>query len=567
LSIVTNNTHSTNNQQNMKKTQKKLIPTLHLLTLNAQGLRDKMKRQRVYEWCKHQNSDIVFIQETHFTNELEQVIEQEWNGTASHCYGTSQSRGVSILFSSKLQYEIIDTYNSGDGRLLLTNIQTKDGVYCLVNLYAPNDTNSRNTFFKNVHSIITDKCMGYLIIGGDFNDTMNALIDRKSKTTTRKRKQAVHSLTTLLKQNKLCDIWRIKNPSTRQYTWRRKNTHEASRIDFWLTSTNLINTVHSCDIRPVLIKYTDHQAVSLRVTSDTTFRAHGHWKLNNSLLSDASYVNSINETIQNSTTESHINQLNARQTWDMCKVAIKENSLLFAKQKASAKRTNVRYLEEKMTNLQIARDAKGLNTQLLDNEITKLELEIESFYDYKAKGAQIRAKTKWIEKGETNTRYFLGLEKSTQARKTIVKLRNSNGEITSNQSEILNLQANYFQNLYSSTNIPIKTTNTYIQSTHMEHVLSETDSQSCDGPLTLEECKEAIHKMKSNKSPGIDGLSVEFYRKFWNTIGGHVVKSLNESYNTGTLSPSQRQGLITLLYKNNDPLNLRQLAPHHIAKR
>jgi hypothetical protein len=36
----------------------------------------------------------------------------------------------------------------------------------------------------------------------------------------------------------------------------------------------------------------------------------------------------------------------------------------------------------------------------------------------------------------------------------------------------------------------------------------------CDGQLSVEECTEAIFKVKLNKSPGIDGLTVEFYRTF-----------------------------------------------------
>jgi exonuclease III len=58
----------------MNKYKTKLTPTLHLLTINAQELRDKTKRQRLYEWCKQQNPDIVLKQETHFTNELENII-------------------------------------------------------------------------------------------------------------------------------------------------------------------------------------------------------------------------------------------------------------------------------------------------------------------------------------------------------------------------------------------------------------------------------------------------------------------------------------------------------------
>jgi hypothetical protein len=34
-------------------------------------------------------------------------------------------------------------------------------------------------------------------------------------------------------------------------------------------------------------------------------------------------------------------------------------------------------------------------------------------------GAQIRSRVQWVEQGEKNTKYFLGLEKNRQTRKTI----------------------------------------------------------------------------------------------------------------------------------------------------
>ena len=40
----------------------------------------------------------------------------------------------------------------------------------------------------------------------------------------------------------------------------------------------------------------------------------------------------------------------------------------------------------------------------------------------------------------------------------------------------------------------------------------------CDGQLSMEECTEVISKVKLNKCLGIDGLTVEFYRTFWDSI-------------------------------------------------
>jgi hypothetical protein len=36
--------------------------------------------------------------------------------------------------------------------------------------------------------------------------------------------------------------------------------------------------------------------------------------------------------------------------------------------------------------------------------------------------------------------------------------------------------------------------------------------------------------MKLNKSPGLDGLSVEFYRTFWDKLKYFLIKTYNKSY-------------------------------------
>ena len=59
-----------------------------------------------------------------------------------------------------------------------------------------------------------------------------------------------------------------------------------------------------------------------------------------------------------------------------------------------------------------------------------------------------------------------------------------------------------------------------------------------------------------NKVPGDDGLPVEFYKTFWVTVGGLLVKCYNESYEKGEMSSSQKQAIITLIDKKR-PRSLR----------
>ena len=65
---------------------------------------------------------------------------------------------------------------------------------------------------------------------------------------------------------------------------------------------------------------------------------------------------------------------------------------------------------------------------------------MSKLYSDKVKGAQIRSRIKWVEEGEKNTKFFLGLEKARQTRKNITALKDNKGELIKDQSKILELE-------------------------------------------------------------------------------------------------------------------------------
>ncbi|KAL9958754.1 hypothetical protein ACROYT_G035812 [Oculina patagonica] len=81
--------------------------------------------------------------------------------------------------------------------------------------------------------------------------------------------------------------------------------------------------------------------------------------------------------------------------------------------------------------------------------------------------------------------------------------------------------------------------------------LTADDAQICEGKFTVAECFKSLQLFKNNKSPGEDGLTVEFYVAFWNIVGNLMVESLNYSYDHGELSSSQKRAIITLIEKKD----------------
>lgn len=80
-------------------------------------------------------------------------------------------------------------------------------------------------------------------------------------------------------------------------------------------------------------------------------------------------------------------------------------------------------------------------------------------------------------------------------------------------------------------------------------------------PLTTEELGQAVRTMASEKSPGTDGISAEFYSYFWPLIGEEFTEMINLALARGTLPPGMTQGLITLIYKSRERQDLSNWRP------
>ena len=114
----------------------------------------------------------------------------------------------------------------------------------------------------------------------------------------------------------------------------------------------------------------------------------------------------------------------------------------------------------------------------MQSEKNNIENQLANLYVKKAKGAQLRSRKKRIEEGEKNTKFFLGLEKSRQTKKNISALRGEEGKIVTESSDILNLEKNYYEHLYTSTKPNLDDIKNYINETRIDHKLSNEDSKT-----------------------------------------------------------------------------------------
>ena len=92
--------------------------------------------------------------------------------------------------------------------------------------------------------------------------------------------------------------------------------------------------------------------------------------------------------------------------------------------------------------------------------------------------------------------------------------------------------------------------------------LNNDEQKTCEGHITRAELLQALKESGNNKSPGIDGIPVDFYKVFWLDISYLLVEVLNYAYDKGTLSVNQRLGVISLIpKKDKDTLYVKNWRP------
>ena len=448
------------------------------LSLNFWGIRTFEKRKSIFNWLTKQNSDICFLQETYSTEQIENQWKKQWSGDIFFAHGSNHSRGVAILIRKSFDFKLKSIRSDEEGRYLILETTIQDIPFLLVNVYAPNTTTKQSLFFQTLSELIYDERYNEsdykTILGGDLNVTMDPDLDCSGGNPV--SKDSVKCVEDIMLNYDLVDIWRIRNPNSKKFSWRQKNPIVQRRLDYWLISDLLQDDVVKVDI--VTAIRTDHHAITLEIDSGPSF-----WKFNNSLLDDDLFVERLRENFPK-----WIDEINfcddSRIKWDWMKYKIRGESISYSKLKAKEKRNKIQTIENrlKMCEEKIAESPTQENLANLESAKTEYEKE----YDYIVRGSIIRSRATWFEQGERNNKYFLNLENRNKKKSCIRKLIRANGEETTVPDTIMTEIHSFYSELYDEKP-GIQgdySTCPFLEDTLSSPKLTDSMRETCEGQLT-----------------------------------------------------------------------------------
>ena len=129
------------------------------------------------------------------------------------------------------------------------------------------------------------------ISGGDFNLCFDIDLDADGGSPKLKVK-SVSELLSMMSENHLCDIYRIRNLEAKRFTWHRKSHFKQRRSDFLLVSDTLQENIKVVDIIPSV--QSDHSAITQTLCPVSgKLMGRTYWKFNSSLMQDNYFIDSL----------------------------------------------------------------------------------------------------------------------------------------------------------------------------------------------------------------------------------------------------------------------------------
>ena len=254
---------------------------------------NKTKRIQMFNWLKEQPYDFYLLQETHLISNNHEIWEKEWGGKSFFSGTKTNSEGICILLNSNLDVKINNYVNIISGRLQSLDITVNDKDITIINVYGPNRDDI--SLFNKLEEFILNNDEKSFIVGGDFNTILNVELDKKNGNL-HTHKNCREKLKSIIDTSNMVDIWRILNPDKQKFTWHSSTKPIIfCRLDYFLISENLTNFIKSAHVKAGY--KSDHSIIDISFDFQKVQKGPGYFKLNNSLILNTEYQNTIKNNI------------------------------------------------------------------------------------------------------------------------------------------------------------------------------------------------------------------------------------------------------------------------------
>ena len=178
-----------------------------------------------------------------------------------------------------------------------------------------------------------------------------------------------------------------------------------------------------------------------------------------------------------------------------------------------------------------------------------------------------KAKSWFFEKISKIDKPLARLIKKQREKNQINKIRNENGEITTDNTKIQRIIRDYYEQLYANKMDNLEEMEKFLEKCNFPK-LNQEEIENLNRPITNTEIETVIRNLPTNKNPGPDGFTAELYQKFREELTPILLKLFQKNAEEGKLPNSYYKATIPLIPKPDKDAtkkeNYRPISPMNI---
>lgn len=221
------------------------------------------------------------------------------------------------------------------------------------------------------------------------------------------------------------------------------------------------------------------------------------------------------------------------------------------------KRSEVSNSKRMIVKLRVELEQEEMKSDPSMPRIIFLKLELAKLFQEEEEYWKLRSKNNWLQSGDKNTKVFHGWAKTRKMKNNIPSLTDSEGIEHTSEEAKGDIAIKYLSELFKSSH---PTDATELLRDFAPRVTASMN-EGLIKPVSDAEIKRAVKAIKSDSSPGADGMTRHFFQKFWTITGPQIIEEVKKFFIEGVIPQDWNFTQLCLLPKKPNPTLMTDLRP------
>ncbi|GJV59409.1 RNA-directed DNA polymerase, eukaryota [Tanacetum coccineum] len=333
------------------------------------------------------------------------------------------------------------------------------------------------------------------------------------------------------------------------FTWCHKSANKMSKLDRFLISEGLLGSCPNISAYTLDRYLSDHRPILLREAhfdyGPIPFCFFHYWF----------EMEGFDTFVERTWNEANMSDSNAIYKFMKKMKFLKDQIRVWVKDKKEYAYKQKKTLKEKLADIDLLLD-KGKGDSDVINQRASIFKSLQDIEKLDSKEVAQKVKIKWAIEGDENSKYYHGVLNKRRSQLTIRGILVDGTWIDSPSLLVKSEFLSHFTNCFNQPG-----TSRILLNMDFPNKLNLDQQIDLESDVTHDEIKRAVWDCGIDKSPGPDGFTFGFYRRYWSFLEKDVVQAVNYFFQHGVFPKGGNSSFIALIPKTQNANMVKDFKP------